>query len=751
MAAEEIVFKITADTGQADKATGKLEAELEAVNDAAKELTKSTHALDASFEDVYGDMKPLSGRIGEMEDRMYELALANQTNTDEYKQLQSETAKYRQVIISTDKAVDQLAEQGSGLGAALQVGTAVTAGYGAIQGSMIALGIESESLEKSFVKLQAVQTILASLEQLKLSLDKQSIVVTKAKALATGLMTGIQTAWTAATAGTTVAMGALKVAMLAIPLVALLAGIVALVLALKDLANASERMAEANDRMNESYERSIDSLNRADAAAKKSIENRIALAKAEGKSAEEIHELELERLEQAETTRQKDLEITKLTLEHKRKLLKLAYKAEDEDLIAKHKEEIKAQKDHYNELRLQDGDYFQNKTLLTIEREKQITEEEEKAQDKREANWKRATEKRKRNEEAEARRQLERERLLQDLIIANIEDEELRKLTALQESHKRQREEIVKKHGEDTMLIKQLAIKQIDEEAKLMDELSAKRKAKETEDAKIKADEAAKQQEKELRDRRAQLEGELIAERNDFEARMAVQRELAEFEMNQALLQTDITEGEKFKIKEEYALKIEELDNQEAQRKIDLEKQTAEAVKSVYDSSFTAISSLADGIFALRIANADAGSKKELDIQRKQFEFNKKMQIAQATIQGVQAVQNAFTSAQASPITPFFPAYPYIQATAAGVAALGNIAKIKATTFQGGGSVGSTSVTPPSVPTTTDLDNETDTDTTTLTEGLEGSGQNIKVTLVDSEVKQALQNDDKVNVISTVG
>ena len=39
--------------------------------------------------------------------------------------------------------------------------------------------------------------------------------------------------------------------------------------------------------------------------------------------------------------------------------------------------------------------------------------------------------------------------------------------------------------------------------------------------------------------------------------------------------------------------------------------------------------------------------------------------IAQATISGVEAVQNAFTTAQKSPITAAFPAYPFLQAGAA--------------------------------------------------------------------------------------
>ena len=117
MAVEEIIFKISADTSDANKETNKLEADLEGVNEAAKELMGNTNALGDSFEDVYGDIKPLSGRLGELEDRMYELALAGETGTKEFQELQGEAVRLRQTIISVDKSVDQLAEQGQGLGA----------------------------------------------------------------------------------------------------------------------------------------------------------------------------------------------------------------------------------------------------------------------------------------------------------------------------------------------------------------------------------------------------------------------------------------------------------------------------------------------------------------------------------------------------------------------------------------------------------------------------------------------------------
>jgi negative regulator of sigma E activity len=62
------------------------------------------------------------------------------------------------------------------------------------------------------------------------------------------------------------------------------------------------------------------------------------------------------------------------------------------------------------------------------------------------------------------------------------------------------------------------------------------------------------------------------------------------------------------------------------------------------------------------------------------------MAIASATISGVQGVQNAYSTAQKSPITTFFPAYPIVQSALAGAVALKNISAIKSVNPKGGGS-----------------------------------------------------------------
>ena len=70
----------------------------------------------------------------------------------------------------------------------------------------------------------------------------------------------------------------------------------------------------------------------------------------------------------------------------------------------------------------------------------------------------------------------------------------------------------------------------------------------------------------------------------------------------------------------------------------------------------------------------------------KDSKIGKAMAIASATISGVEGVQNAYSTAQKSPITALFPAYPIVQASLAGAVALKNIQAIKSVKPQGNGS-----------------------------------------------------------------
>ena len=96
-------------------------------------------------------------------------------------------------------------------------------------------------------------------------------------------------------------------------------------------------------------------------------------------------------------------------------------------------------------------------------------------------------------------------------------------------------------------------------------------------------------------------------------------------------------------------------------------------------------------------------SKAKLDIAKRSMALigelagrgsaiGKSMAIGQATISGIEGVQNAFSTANKSPITAVFPAYPYIQAGLAGAFSALQIQKIASTKADGKGATPSPTV-----------------------------------------------------------
>jgi len=127
------------------------------LNKSLDETNESIRDVNATFEEVYGELQPLTTRLGEAEDRLYELALAGDTTSKEYQELLKTVANYRKVQIQTDLTVDNAATtMDQKLGGAIQ---GAVSGFAAVQGAMGLLGSESEQLEKTLLKVQSALAI----------------------------------------------------------------------------------------------------------------------------------------------------------------------------------------------------------------------------------------------------------------------------------------------------------------------------------------------------------------------------------------------------------------------------------------------------------------------------------------------------------------------------------------------------------------------------------------------------------------
>jgi hypothetical protein len=179
---KELNLKIGVDTKQATQAMDDL---AEATKDVSKEFDNAS-----TFAERYGDeLQPLTTRMGEAEDRLYELAAAGKTTTQEYKDLLKTVGDYRKVQINTDLAVDAAATtMGQKLGGALG---GVTAGFSLAQGVMGTFGVESEAVEKTLLKVQAALAIQQGFQGIREAIPSFKELGASAKKALAGIKTGI--------------------------------------------------------------------------------------------------------------------------------------------------------------------------------------------------------------------------------------------------------------------------------------------------------------------------------------------------------------------------------------------------------------------------------------------------------------------------------------------------------------------------------------------------------------------------------
>ena len=226
----------------------------------------------------------------------------------------------------------------------------------------------------------------------------------------------------------------------------------------------------------------------------------------------------------------------------------------------------------------------------------------------------------------------------------------------------------------------------------------------------------------------------LEAERN----RIILERELALEDLeNKRLLYAEGTQA-RVDAEQEYLNKKQQLDfalienNKATFEEIDrLDKESKDKQKAREEALKQAKVDLAGQTLQLISEVAGEGSK-----------IAKGVAIAQATISGIEGVQNAFTTANKNPITALFPAYPYVQAGLAGAFSLLQIKKIASTDPSGAGSSsgvgGSSGASVPQAPSFNLIEG---TGSNQIAESLATDRQPVQAYVVASNVSSAQELD----------
>jgi hypothetical protein len=198
----------TAEFDKIAKAVGTYKSAITTADRAVEAYAKSTDAA--------------SSRVGILEDKLYDLAIAGQQDTQEFKDLIQETTRLKKAIFETDQQVDSFVERGRGLNTVVQNVQLVGLAFQAVEGISAAFGEENEELQKTLVKLNAVMAITGALEQARAILIEQS-------AKKTGIAAIAQNAYSLAVGQSTGLMKAFRLALAATGVGLLVVGLIALI------------------------------------------------------------------------------------------------------------------------------------------------------------------------------------------------------------------------------------------------------------------------------------------------------------------------------------------------------------------------------------------------------------------------------------------------------------------------------------------------------------------------------------------
>lgn len=605
-----------------------------------KNLDKSVTDLTAKFEDIYGEMQPLSGRMGELEDRMYELALAGQKNSQEFKDLEKEVGKYKRTIQDVDLAVDAAAQtMGQKLGGSLEFASGA---FTAVQGVTASFGVESAALEETLLKVQSAMAVTQGINAMREGYKSVTAIMGGLASTLAKTALG-QNALNIAQAAGAIGMKVLNAVMNANPVFLLITAFTALAGAIAYFASQEEKAEAMGERVNETYNKRLDLLDKLGKSMSRDNAQALKELELNGASEKELHEQRLKNLDSEEKLRKASAIAEKENIKGKQAAYRQALAEGNSELATSLKEEIAESRKRYRDLEGQHKDYVNNKKNENLD-----YRNKEKAQE--DADYKERVDKYKAylNDRLNAKRQIE------DLQLAIQFDNEEKAQEANRLAFER--------FKEDTLA----------NTAFTEDEKNALIAAKEVE---------AWQRRKEISEQFTTEINDAIAEANANRPEGNDEMKLEAFVSHEQAKTDVVLEHENTRY-EAFAENIGKMQEKSA------------GYFEAASQSLQALDDLNSLLTDNAVKKAGANEAAAEAARKKGFERSKKLQITMAVIQGVQGVMSAFTAG--SSMGPAGVVMGPLMAALAAVTAGVNIAKIKATKYEGGG--GGSPAVPSSVP-----------------------------------------------------
>ena len=608
---------------------------------------------DMEIEFMAATSADVGQKIGLLEDRMYAMAVAGDTTSAEFRKIQAEAAALKQSVIQVDMALDGMAMTTSQRLTGALGGAA--GGFAAAQGAMAAFGGESEAVNQAILKVQAAMALTQGVDAIRQAVPAFT-------ALKTSVMGAFQGMTTASKAFALTGIGLV---------ITLIAGAVA---AFSSFQKSTDQIIAENKKLTKSFDDANKAIENQSNQLRAALGLQLEFASAAGASEKQLAKIRKEGTDDIISNNEKQIESTSNkiktleSLEYQRTLGQQASsKDQFNELERNRQKEINIEKNKLNDLKVQNN---RERNSIRLETLKIKTQELDEAKAK-------ADEERQANAEAAKQRASERAQQRKDEL-AKIseaqkeydENETTRYMTEQQkeiyEVQKKYDEllAIAKKYGKDNT---QILINQKNEENDINTKYEQERIQQQAERDAVVAEQVEA-------NRQAQLDAQEAFDETYRQNTLSAQQ-----------LEIDAANAKYFeliKVAEQYGYSTVELKLRQEKELADIDIKYKADQKAreqqLADMKFDAVKNGLSAVGNL----AELFSGKSRKSQERAFKVQKAANIASATIDTYRSATAAFNSFANIPIVGT--ALGAVAAAAAVAAGLVNIKKIASTKFEGG-------------------------------------------------------------------
>jgi len=486
---ETIIFDVKVNTNNAA-------TDVKKVGDSVKGLKTEGENAGKSFTNLRTELKKLNIQLQNLDPA-----------SEAFKVAANRAGEIKMAMRDVGDAISD-ADPEKSFGKFVRGAQAAANGFQIVTAAQGLFGSESKKTQEALLKVQSAMALTQGLSQFKemkndlkdvaLALKNGVVkafaslsIAQMASAAETGTLTFLQKGYALAVGTSTGAMKAFRIALVSTGIGALVVGIGMLIGKMMEYMGASDGATRANDRLNASLERQSKAMDRAKSKLEKQIDFDKKMAELAGKTDKEINDITEQGIIKRGKLNNKDNAQLDEALKKKKNLYHTAFVDEDFERAKAIQKEIQDLQSKITSNNDANEDLQKENIINNAQLKKDASDAaKEKAKDLKAQNDatakqnEQAKKEKKAANEQNAKDQLELDRKVIDLTLANVVDANLREQLILKEKHKRELEDLKTQYGakkEFIELEKQLKIQQGIDELALTDKIKKENEAKDKE------------------------------------------------------------------------------------------------------------------------------------------------------------------------------------------------------------------------------------------------------------------------------